>query len=89
MIVHPVGFLSDHLEVLYDLDEQAQTLARSLGMAMVRTRTVGAHPRFLAMLVDLISERLENRTDRRAIGRFGPAHDTCPPDCCPAERGRR
>jgi ferrochelatase len=84
VVVMPIGFLSDHLEVLYDLDEEAQQIARELGLNMVRASTVGTHPRFVAMLAELIQERLVERPLRRAIGRFGPNHDVCPPDCCPA-----
>jgi len=82
IVVHPIGFLSDHLEVLYDLDCEAQQMSRELGLTMVRTSTVGTHPAFVAMLVDLIAERL-NDTPRQAIGRDGPSHDVCPADCCP------
>jgi ferrochelatase len=84
VVVAPVGFLSDHMEILYDLDHEAQHRARELGLNMVRAGTVGTHPRFVAMLRELIEERLGRRADRRAIGRFGPSHDVCPVDCCPA-----
>lgn len=87
VVVAPIGFLSDHIEVLYDLDDEALTLSRELGLTMVRAGTVGTHPRFVAMIVDMIAERLANESDltceRRAIGEFGPNHDVCPVDCCP------
>jgi ferrochelatase len=83
VVVLPVGFLSDHMEVLYDLDEEARATADALGMTMVRGATIGTHPRFVAMLRELIVERLSNLPERRAIGRYGPNHDVCPPDCCP------
>ncbi|HUE15956.1 MAG TPA: ferrochelatase [Planctomycetaceae bacterium] len=82
VVVLPIGFLSDHLEVLYDLDLEAQQKSRELGLTMVRAATVGTHPAFVAMLADLIQERLTN-SPREAIGREGPSHDICPPDCCP------
>lgn len=82
IIVHPIGFLSDHLEVLYDLDEEAHERAKSLGMGFARAGTVGVHPRFVAMLAELIAERIANPGERRAIGRFGPSHDACPANCC-------
>ena len=85
VVVSPVGFLSDHLEVLYDLDYEAQRVAGELGMTMVRAGTVGSHPQFVAMVRELIEERL-GRAERRAIGRFGPSHDVCPADCCPLSR---
>lgn len=84
VLVHPVGFLSDHMEVLYDLDEEARNLADSLGMSMTRTATVGTHPSLLATLVDLIAERIEGRADRQALGQYGPSPDVCPETCCPA-----
>jgi ferrochelatase len=84
VVVVPVGFLSDHVEVLYDLDEEAQGVAESLGLNMVRAATVGTHPRFVSMLRGLIEERLGLRSERAAIGRYGPSHDVCPADCCPA-----
>ena len=84
VLVAPLGFLSDHLEVLYDLDSEAQSLAEQLGMKMVRAGTVGAHPAFVAMIRKLICERLSPNEPKLAIGRFGPNHDVCPADCCPA-----
>ena len=82
-VVHPVGFLSDHMEVLFDLDEEAGAKADSLGLTMVRSGTVGTHPAFVSVLVELIRERLGGEgVDRRAVGQFGPNHDVCPADCC-------
>ena len=83
VVVQPVGFLSDHMEVLYDLDDEARTLADSLGMAMVRAGTVGIDPKFVGMLRELIVERMTSPSQRRAVGLFGPNHDVCPVDCCP------
>lgn len=83
MVIHPIGFLSDHLEVLYDLDEEAKRLCDALGMTMVRAATVGVHPEFVAMLAELIRERITGSPVRRAVGRFGPSHDVCPAGCCP------
>jgi ferrochelatase len=83
VVVHPVGFLSDHLEVLYDLDEEARQVSDRLGLTMERAATVGTHPAFIAMLAGLIRERLEETAERPAVGKFGPSHDVCPVDCCP------
>jgi ferrochelatase len=83
VVVAPVGFLSDHMEVLYDLDDEVRRTAERLGMTMVRAATVGTHHRFVAMLRELIEERLSGRPERRAVGRFGPNHDVCPAGCCP------
>jgi protoporphyrin/coproporphyrin ferrochelatase len=82
VVVLPIGFLSDHIEVLYDLDVEAQEKSRELGLTMVRAATVGTHPAFVAMLADLVQERLTG-SPREAIGRDGPSHDVCPADCCP------
>ena len=82
VVVHPVGFLSDHLEVLYDLDVEARHKAAALGLTMVRSDTVGTDPQFVGMLRALIVERVTGASDRAAIGRFGPNHDVCPADCC-------
>jgi len=82
VVVMPIGFLSDHMEVLYDLDEEAQTVCQEIGMNMIRAATVGTHSRFITMIRKLIEERL-NGTAPKAIGQFGPSHDVCPLDCCP------
>ena len=84
VVVLPIGFLSDHMEVLYDLDEEAQQVCQSLGLRMYRARTVGTHPRFVAGLRELIQERLYGGCDRAAIGRLEAVADVCPEDCCPA-----
>lgn len=91
MVIAPVGFLSDHMEILFDLDEEARQLCDELGLEMARASTVGSHPRFIQCVRELIEERLGLRTERRAIGNFGPSHDVCPTDCCqynPAGRPR-
>lgn len=84
VVVSPLGFLSDHMEVLYDLDTEAAELARELGMKFVRARTVGTHPAFIRTIVQLIRERMFPNEPRLAIGHFGPNHDVCPVNCCPA-----
>jgi ferrochelatase len=82
VVVHPIGFLSDHIEVLYDLDDEARHACAEMGLNMIRSRTVGTHPKFVGMLGELIEERMEASSSRRAVGRFGPSHDVCPIDCC-------
>jgi protoporphyrin/coproporphyrin ferrochelatase len=82
VIVQPIGFLSDHLEVLYDLDEEARQTASELGLNMVRAGTVGTHPRFVGLLRELIQERLDPSREHRAVGPFPASHDDCPVDCC-------
>jgi ferrochelatase len=86
VVVAPVGFLSDHLEVLYDLDHEAAHAAREMGLNMVRAATVGTHPRFVTMIRKLIQERLDAQAPQEAIGRYGPNWNVCPPDCCPPPR---
>ena len=82
VVIAPVGFLSDHMEVLFDLDEEAKTLCDEIGLPMSRASTVGTHPAFIGCLGELIQERLGLRSERSAIGQFGPNHDVCPVDCC-------
>jgi ferrochelatase len=82
LVIAPVGFLSDHMEVLFDLDEEAKVLCEELGVAMSRAATVGTHPLFISMIRELIQERLGQTTNRRSSGSFGPNHDICPMNCC-------
>ena len=83
IVVSPVGFLSDHMEVLYDLDDAAKHLCDELGIQMARAGTPGNHPQFVTMIRKLIQERLAGGP-RECIGLYGPNHDVCPTDCCPA-----
>jgi ferrochelatase len=82
-VIVPIGFLSDHLEVLYDLDVEAATLSCELGLNMVRAATVGTHPAFVEMIRDLILERTVPGTQRKSLGGMEASHDECPADCCP------
>jgi protoporphyrin/coproporphyrin ferrochelatase len=82
VVVAPVGFISDHMEVLYDLDTEAQQVSEELGVNMIRAATVGTHPEFVRMIRELINERLDPSAERRALGAFPPSHDVCPVDCC-------
>lgn len=82
VVVMPIGFLSDHLEVLYDLDEEAQKVSEELGISMLRASTVGTHPRFVSMLRELIAERLDSCVLHRAIGHFPPRQAPCAAGCC-------
>ena len=83
-VIAPIGFVSDHMEVLYDLDTEAATLCAEIKLPMVRAGTVGTHPKFVSMVRDLIIERMNGGSERVAIGTMGPSHDICPEDCCPA-----
>lgn len=82
LVVVPLGFISDHIEVLFDLDEELADVCTELGIKMVRAKTVGVHPEFVSMIVDLIEERLTPGTDRPCLGKLGPKHDLCPTNCC-------
>jgi ferrochelatase len=82
VVVAPIGFISDHMEVLYDLDTEAKQLCEQLGLPMVRAKTVGTHPRFVTMIRELIEERMSDAPVRLALGSLGPNHDVCPVDCC-------
>ncbi len=86
VVISPIGFISDHLEVLYDLDTEAAAVSAELGIHMERAATVGTHPDFLRMIRELILERIDSATPRLALGMFGPSHDVCPIDCCPGMR---
>jgi len=84
VVLAPISFISDHMEVLYDLDIEAQQLCDSLGLPMARAKTVGIHPKFIAMIRELILERMNPVIERRAVGSFGPRIDDCAENCCPA-----
>jgi protoporphyrin/coproporphyrin ferrochelatase len=83
-VVAPIGFVSDHMEVVYDLDTQAKAAAAARGIRLVRAATAGTHPAFVRMIRQLIEERLDPAAPRLALGPFGPSHDTCPAGHCPA-----
>jgi ferrochelatase len=82
VVVAPIGFLSDHMEVLFDLDTQAAGTADRLGLHMIRAETVGTHPAFVAGVADLIDELVVG-TQPRALGPLGPRARPCRQDCCP------
>jgi ferrochelatase len=85
VVVSPVGFISDHLEVLWDLDNEAAETADRLGLGYARAGTPGTDPRFVAMIRELVQERIDPATPRRALG-AEPTWDACPVDCCPSPR---
>lgn len=88
VVVAPIGFVSDHIEVRWDLDNEAAATAGKLGLDFVRADTPGTDPRFVAMVRELVLERIHPGSPRRALGRLGPSHDVCPPGCCPPPRRR-
>ncbi len=83
VVLVPIGFISDHMEVIYDLDTEAVATAERLGLDLTRAATVGTDPRFVAMIVELIEER-RSGAPRRALGDLAIRPDVCPADCCPA-----
>ncbi|MCL4249824.1 MAG: ferrochelatase [Anaerolineae bacterium] len=89
VVVMPIGFVSDHMEVMYDLDTEAQQIAAELDLNLIRARTVGTHPKFISMVRELVLERMTENPVRRYLGDRGPSHDFCPGDCClPENRGQ-
>jgi len=82
VLVVPIGFISDHMEVLFDLDTEAKEKATDLGINLVRVGTVGTDPRFVQMIRELIVERMTADPERPALGSRGPNHDICPLNCC-------
>ena len=78
MVLVPVGFVSDHLEVKYDLDVEAAEVAARHGVALARAATPGTDPRFVAMVTELVAEQLDG-SPPRAWAVPGPWRDSAPP----------
>ena len=87
VVVVPVGFTSDHMEVVHDLDVEAASAAASLGLPFARAAAPMPDPRFTAMVTDLVLERMAG-TGPAWLGDFGPAAGDCPADCCLGPGGR-
>jgi ferrochelatase len=91
-IVVPIGFVSDHMEVIFDLDTEARETAEEIGLPFSRAATAGLDPRFVAMVRDLLLERSaveRGESPRRAAEGSDPVWDVCPAGCCPNPRGYR
>ncbi|MGI8530637.1 MAG: ferrochelatase [Geodermatophilaceae bacterium] len=86
VVVAPIGFVSDHIEVLWDLDTEAAQTASSLGLPFARAGTAGTHPAFVSMVAELLLERSDSSCPARALGSMGSSHDVCPVACCPPPR---
>ena len=86
LVISPLGFVSDHMEVAWDLDNEALETCEGRGLAVVRVPTVGVDPRFVAGLIDLVQERHvvdgAPPLPRDALTDMGPWQDVCPVDCC-------
>lgn len=91
VVVVPLGFVSDHMEVVWDLDTEAKETAERLALAFDRVPTPGTHQKFVAGLVDLVCERTvaNNIADRPAMTGLGPWYDVCRPGCCANFRGEK
>jgi protoporphyrin/coproporphyrin ferrochelatase len=88
VVLAPVGFTSDHMEVVFDLDVEAAEAAGRLGLRLARAATPGIDPRFVAMISELVAERQDGRPPR-ALGDLGPALGTCGNGCCGSGRPGR
>jgi protoporphyrin/coproporphyrin ferrochelatase len=82
VVMSPIGFVSDHMEILFDLDVEAREAAEQSGVNLVRAQTAGTHPAFVTMIRELIQERLDPAVTRRSLGTYGPGPDVCQPGCC-------
>ncbi len=82
VVVVPIGFVCDHMEIVLDLDIEARAVAEEAGVNMIRAATVGAHPTYVTMVRELIEERMSPDAERLSVGVLGPSHDLCPADCC-------
>jgi ferrochelatase len=87
-VIAPIGFVSDHMEVVWDLDTVALGHAREIGLPVARASTVGTDPRFVAMVRELVLERV-GLGPALALSILGPSHDVCPVGCCANPRGPR
>ncbi len=89
--VVPIGFVSDHVEVIWDLDNEAKKVADSLNLAFKRVATPGITKEFVEGISDLINERLLNlpKEQRRALSSLGPWADFCSTNCCPNPRAAK
>ncbi|MFG2298091.1 ferrochelatase [Streptomyces sp. NPDC048603] len=92
VVMVPIGFVSDHMEVLYDLDTEATAKAAELDLPIRRSATVGADPRFAAAVRDLVLERAARErgepVERCWVGALGASQDLCAVGCCPAREAR-
>ena len=87
IVIVPIGFVSDHMEVKFDLDVEAAQTAEEVGLAFARAATAGTNPRFVSMITDLVCERLDG-TAPLALGALGAGPDSCPAGCCAYTPGR-
>ena len=93
VVVVPIGFISDHMEVVYDLDTEAAETADKLGLRFVRAATAGVHEAFVSTVRELLVERAASERGsaprRAALGSLPASWDVCRAHCCPGPRGPR
>ncbi|WP_052510822.1 ferrochelatase [Crystallibacter crystallopoietes] len=91
VVIVPLGFVSDHMEVVWDLDTEALQTCAALGLAAKRVPTPGVHAKFVEGLVDMVCERTveNNIAERPATTSLGPWMDVCMPNCCANRRGEK
>jgi ferrochelatase len=82
VVVAPIGFISDNMEVIYDLDHEAHRVCEEIRLNVVRAETAATHPAFIDMIRDLILERIDQNHAPRASGDYGPRATPCDPNCC-------
>ena len=84
VVIVPIGFVSDHMEVMWDLDNEASETAKESGIFSVRVPTPGVHAAYVSGLIDLVLERRDGTPteDRPAVTKLGPWYDVCRPGCC-------
>jgi protoporphyrin/coproporphyrin ferrochelatase len=83
VVLSPIGFLLENVEVIYDLDVEVASLCEELGVNLIRAGVAGNHPRLVRMIRELIVERLDPASPRLSLGADGPWPDDCPDNCCP------
>ena len=88
VVIAPIGFVSDHMEILFDLDTEARKLCAELGIHMELAKTVGTHPQFVSMIRKLVEERMTEDRQPKALGKYGPWTNTCSETCCLPQRIR-
>jgi protoporphyrin/coproporphyrin ferrochelatase len=92
VVLSPIGFISDHMEVAYDLDTEALATASDLGIAAVRAQTASTRQVFVAGLVDLILERAAiargEDVEQPSVGTLGAFPSLCQPGCCRQRSGQ-
>ncbi len=96
VVLVPIGFVSDHMEVIYDLDTEAVATAERLGLPLRRAATAGLDPRFVAVVRDLLTERAaleaggpDRDVSPAAVGSIGAMWNRCPVGCCANPRAER